>query len=150
QTDKLVIDEIIKACFVMADSKTGALIVICQKSDLKHYIQSGIMLDSLVNDKAIENIFYKNSPLHDGAIIIRDNRIIAARCVLPVTEKENFPVQLGMRHRPAVGISEITDAIAISVSEQTGSVSITMRGKISANISKDEMRLFFEKNYFKV
>ncbi|MGE0566358.1 MAG: diadenylate cyclase CdaA [Bacteroidia bacterium] len=147
QTEKLAIDEIVRACFNMSETKTGALIVICRKSDLKYYIQTGIILDSVINEKAIENVFFKNSPLHDGAIIIRDNRIVAARCVLPVSEREDFPVQLGMRHRAAVGISEATDAIALSVSEQTGAVSLTIKGDLRSNLNKEELRIYIEKYY---
>ena len=94
----------------------------------------------------LENIFFKNSPLHDGAVIIQDNRITAGRCVLPVTEKENFPANYGMRHRAAVGITENTDAIAISVSEQTGSVSFTMHGEITPNLNKQTLTFLLEKN----
>ena len=94
----------------------------------------------------LENIFFKNSPLHDGAVIIKNNRIIAARCVLPVTEKENFPAHFGMRHRAAVGITENTDALAISVSEQTGAVSFTMHSEITPNINKQTLIFLLEKN----
>ena len=93
-----------------------------------------------------ENIFYKNSPLHDGAVIIKDNRIVAARCVLPVTEKENFPAHYGMRHRAAVGITENTDALAISVSEQTGAISLTYSGEINPQLSKEKLKFMLEKN----
>ena len=105
-------DAIINACFSMSDTKTGALIIISKKSDLKFYVNTGEPIDSALTERMLENIFYKNSPMHDGAVIIKDNRIIAARCVLPVTEKENFPSHFGMRHRAAVGITETTDAIA--------------------------------------
>jgi DNA integrity scanning protein DisA with diadenylate cyclase activity len=94
----------------------------------------------------LENIFYKNSPMHDGAVIIKDNRIIAARCVLPVTENENFPSHFGMRHRAAVGLTETTDAIAITVSEQTGNVSLTVNGEINSNLNRDKLRYLIEKN----
>lgn len=130
----------------MSESKTGALIIISRKSDLKFYINTGEKVDSALTSRMLENIFYKNSPLHDGAVIILNNRIEAARCVLPVTEKENFPANYGMRHRAAVGITETTDAIAISVSEQTGAVSLTTHGEINANLSKDKLRFLIEKN----
>ena len=139
-------DAIINACFSMSDSKTGALIIISKKSDLKFYINTGEPVDSALTDRMLENIFYKNSPMHDGAVIIKDNRIMAARCVLPVTEKENFPSNFGMRHRAAVGITETTDAIAITVSEQTGSVSLTVNGEINSNLTKDKLRYLLEKN----
>ncbi len=139
-------DAIINACFSMSDTKTGALIIISKKSDLKFYVNTGEPIDSALTDRMLENIFYKNSPMHDGAVIIKDNRIMAARCVLPVTEKENFPSNFGMRHRAAVGITETTDAIAITVSEQTGSVSLTVNGDINSNLTKDKLRYLIEKN----
>lgn len=94
----------------------------------------------------LENIFFKNSPLHDGAVIINENRIVAARCVLPVTEKENFPANYGMRHRAAVGVTENTDALAISVSEQTGAVSFVMNSEITANVNRQKLTFLLEKN----
>lgn len=139
-------DAIINACFNMSETKTGALMIISRKSDLKFYVNTGEMIDSALTDRMLENIFYKNSPLHDGAVIVKDNRIVAARCVLPVTEKENFPSNFGMRHRAAVGITETTDAIAITVSEQTGAVSLTTKGEINSNLNKDKLRYLIEKN----
>jgi uncharacterized protein (TIGR00159 family) len=134
------------ACFSMSASKTGALIVIERKSDLKFFINTGDIIDSGLSARMLENIFYKNSPLHDGAVIIKDNRIMAARCVLPVTEKEDFPAHFGMRHRAAVGITENTDALAITVSEQTGAVSLTIAGEINSQLSKEKLLFLLEKN----
>jgi uncharacterized protein (TIGR00159 family) len=142
----LDIKEVSEACFNMSDTKTGALIIVSRRSDLKFYIQSGTKIDSVVNSKVIENIFFKNSPLHDGAVIIKENRVVAARCVLPVTEKENFPAHYGMRHRAAVGVTEVSDAIAIAVSEQTGAVSLTVGGEINANLNKEKLEYLLEKN----
>lgn len=142
----LDVDAVVNACFSMSDSRTGALIIISRKSDLKFYVNTGEVVDSALTDKMLENIFYKNSPMHDGAVIIKDNRIVAARCVLPVTEKENFPSHFGMRHRAAVGITETTDALAISVSEQTGAVSLTEKGEINTNLTRDKLRYLIEKN----
>lgn len=139
-------DSLIKACFNMSETKTGALIIISRKSDLKFYVNTGEIIDSVLTDKMLENIFYKNSPMHDGAVIIKDNRIIAARCVLPVTEKETFPSHFGMRHRAAVGLTETTDALAITVSEQTGHVSLTINGEINSNLNIDKLRYLIEKN----
>jgi uncharacterized protein (TIGR00159 family) len=139
-------DSVINACFSMSESKTGALIIISRKSDLKFYVNTGELVDSALTDKMLENIFYKNSPMHDGAVIIKDNRIIAARCVLPVTENENFPSHFGMRHRAAVGLTETTDALAITVSEQTGNVSLTVNGEINSNLNRDKLRYLIEKN----
>jgi uncharacterized protein (TIGR00159 family) len=140
------VEAVINACFNMSESKTGALIIIARKSDLKFYVNTGEIVDSALTDKMLENIFYKNSPMHDGAVIVKDNRIVAARCVLPVTEKENFPSNFGMRHRAAVGITETTDALAITVSEQTGTVSLTEKGEINSNLNRDKLRYLIEKN----
>jgi len=142
----LDIPMLVNACFNMSASKTGALIVIARRSNLKFFINTGDVIDSGLTDRMLENIFYKNSPLHDGAVIIQDNRIVAARCVLPVTEKENFPANYGMRHRAAVGITENTDALAITVSEQTGDVSITLFGEINPNLSREKFVYLLEKN----
>ena len=142
----LNIDALADACFNMSETKTGALIVIARKSDLKFFIGTGEMVDSGLTARMLENIFFKNSPLHDGSVIIIDNRIVAARCVLPVTEKENFPAHYGMRHRAAVGITENTDALAITVSEQTGAVSMTIHGDIIPDLTKEDLVLLLEKN----
>ncbi len=138
------------ACFKMSETQTGALIVLARKSDLSMYINSGETIDSGLSERMIENIFFKNSPLHDGAVIIKGNRIIAARCILPVTEKEQFPVHYGMRHRAAVGITESTDAIAISVSEQTGGVSISVNGTIRADLTPEKLKQYLDQEMGKV
>ncbi|MDX2171883.1 MAG: diadenylate cyclase CdaA [Bacteroidota bacterium] len=142
----LDIEAVANACFAMSATKTGALIIVSRKSDLKFYVNTGDSIDSALTSRMLENIFYKNSPLHDGAVIIENNRIIAARCVLPVTDKENFPAHYGMRHRAAVGITENTDSVAITVSEQTGAVSLTIAGEINANLSKEKLVFLLEKN----
>src|SRR5690606_17688069 len=142
----LNINSLIEACFNMSAGNTGALIVIARKSDLKFYINTGEMVDASLSARMLENIFYKNSPLHDGAVIIQDNRIIAARCVLPVSEKEDFPAHYGMRHRAAVGVTEHTDAMAIAVSEQTGAVSLTMHGEINPDLTRERLKYLLEKN----
>jgi diadenylate cyclase len=130
---------IISACFKMGETKTGALIVLTRNTDLILYINTGDSIDAAVSERMLENIFFKNSPLHDGAVIIKGNKIVAARCVLPVTEKEQFPAHYGMRHRAAVGISESTDAIAIIVSEQTGAVSLSISGDIKPHLNPDQL-----------
>lgn len=140
------LDAIVNACQNMSETKTGALIVIARRSDLKFYVNTGELIDSSLTDKMLENIFYKNSPLHDGAVIIKDDRIVAARCVLPVTDKENFPSHFGMRHRAAVGITETTDALAVTVSEQTGGISLTVKGEINSGLSREKLRYLIEKN----
>lgn len=133
------ITPIVKACSTMAKSKTGAIIVIERNTDLKFYADTGDMVDAEVSKRLIENIFFKNSPLHDGAIIISNNKIRAARCVLPVTDNSDLPANYGMRHRASIGISEQSDAIAIIVSEETGQISLAIDGKISSNLSADDL-----------
>ncbi|NNM95281.1 MAG: TIGR00159 family protein [Bacteroidia bacterium] len=130
---------ILKACRNMAESKTGALIVIEQDTDLGFYVQTGEVIQSNLSESLIESIFFKNNPLHDGAIIIKDNHILAARCVLPSTDKSEFPANLGMRHRAAAGITEKSDAVALVVSEQTGSVSLAHNGAIHYNLTYDKL-----------
>ena len=120
--------------------KTGALIVIARTSNLEMTANTGDEIDAKVSNRLLENIFYKNSPLHDGAVIIVKNRVRAARCVLPSTENKNFPASLGMRHRAAVGITENTDAIAISVSEQTGEISVAIEGALIHNLTENKLR----------
>lgn len=139
-------EAVAEACANMSLTKTGALIIIQRKTDLKFFINTGDAIDSALSARMLENIFYKNSPLHDGAVIVKDNRIVAARCVLPVTEKENFPAYYGMRHRAAVGITENTDALAITVSEQTGAISLTFAGEINPQLTKEKLIFLLEKN----
>jgi diadenylate cyclase len=144
---KLNIDllPILKACKNMSDNNTGAIIVIGTNSDLSFYANTGELLDAKVTARVLESVFYKNSPLHDGAVIISGNRIIAARCVLPVTEESDFPVHLGMRHRAAAGITDVSDAIAIVVSEQTGEISFAKNGKLQTNLSLEKLKEILEK-----
>jgi diadenylate cyclase len=136
---------IIKACKNMGENRTGALIVITRASDLKFYANTGDPIDAKVSVRMIESIFYKNSPLHDGALIITDNQLKAARCVLPVTEDTDFPANLGMRHRAAVGITENSDALAIVVSEQTGDLALAKDGKLFQRLTPEKLRELLEK-----
>jgi diadenylate cyclase len=142
------INALVKACFNMSEQKTGALIVIVRKSDMKFYVSSGEKIDGALTERMIENIFFKNSPMHDGAVIIEGNKILAARCVLPVTEKEQFPAHYGMRHRAAVGITEISDALAIIVSEQTGAVSVALNGQIRPDLNQERLKLLLEQSLY--
>lgn len=129
------IEFIVKACKRMSASKTGALIVIARANSLAEIATTGEQIDALVSRELIENIFFKNSPLHDGAVIIRAHRIVAARCILPISKSSEIPTDLGLRHRSAIGISTETDAIAIIVSEQTGFISVCINGKLQQNLS---------------
>ncbi|WP_339736176.1 diadenylate cyclase CdaA [uncultured Sunxiuqinia sp.] len=124
-----------RACENMAKTKTGALIVIAQNSELKEYVRTGEKINARISDALLETIFSKNTPLHDGAVIINRNKIAAARCIMPLTNKEDLNPLLGLRHRAAVGITENTDAFAIVVSEETGNISIAELGKLMQNIS---------------
>ncbi|MDE7388236.1 MAG: diadenylate cyclase CdaA [Muribaculaceae bacterium] len=130
---------IVYACMNMAKSRTGALIVIEQDMNLDSYEKTGDMIDANVNTRLIENIFFKNSPLHDGAMIIAHNRIKAAGCILPVSHDTSIPRSLGLRHRSALGIAQATDAVAIVVSEETGGISIAHRGELTTHISSTDL-----------
>ena len=130
---------IVYACMNMSKSKTGALIVIQEDITLEQYEKTGDMIDANINTRLIENIFFKNSPLHDGAMIISDNRIKAAGCILPVSHDSNVPRSLGLRHRSALGIAQATDAFAIVVSEETGNISVAHRGKLTKRLSSTDL-----------
>ena len=131
--------QIVYACMNMAKNKTGALIVIEQKIPLEQYEKTGDNIDASINSRLIENIFFKNSPLHDGAIIISHNRIKSAGCILPVSHDTKIPRSLGLRHRSALGIAQATDAFAIVVSEETGNISVAHRGIITTRLSSTEL-----------
>ena len=131
------ITELVRAVYDMGSVKTGALIVIEREVGLDEYIRTGIILDSTVSRQLLLNIFEKNTPLHDGAIIIRKNRIVAATCYLPLTDNMELSKDLGTRHRAAVGISEVSDAMVIIVSEETGQVAIAQDSRIIRNVSQE-------------
>ena len=130
---------IVYACMSMAKSKTGALIVIEQSIPLDNYEKTGDMIDAKINSRLIENIFFKNSPLHDGAMIVAGDRIAAAGCILPVSHDSDVPRSLGLRHRSALGIAQATDAVAIVVSEETGNISMAHRGRLSTRLTSTEL-----------
>ncbi|MDR2972997.1 MAG: diadenylate cyclase CdaA [Bacteroidales bacterium] len=129
------IDAIVRACKRMSASRTGALIVVARKNPLSEVIETGEQIDAFVSRELIENIFFKNSPLHDGALIIKKHRIAAARCILPVSKSEMLPPEVGLRHRSAVGITTETDSIAVVVSEQTGKIAISIYGRLLQDVS---------------
>ena len=130
---------IVYACMSMSKSKTGALIVIQQSLPLDQYENTGDSIDGLINTRLIENVFFKNSPLHDGALIIAHDRVKAAGCILPVSHDTKIPRYMGLRHRSALGISQATDAAAIVVSEETGNISFAHKGKIDTRLSSTEL-----------
>ncbi|MDD6616548.1 MAG: diadenylate cyclase CdaA [Lachnospiraceae bacterium] len=134
------INEIVKASVEMAKVKTGALMVIQQNVMLQEYERTGIVLDSVVSSQLLINIFEHNTPLHDGAVVIRENRITAATCYLPLSDNMLLSKELGTRHRAGVGISEVTDSLTIIVSEETGSISIAYKGELKRNVTADELR----------
>ena len=130
---------IVEACRSMAESKTGALIVIGRKSSMDLFAETGDIINAALNYRLLLNIFFKNAPLHDGAVIIVNRRIHAARCMLPSSANPNLPANFGMRHRAAIGITEETDALAIVVSEETGKISASESGQIENNISLERL-----------
>ncbi len=124
-------DELLEACISMSKSKTGALIVLEKSTDIGVYAQTGDKVDAEISRRLIEAIFFKNSPLHDGAMIINQGRISAARCILPTSDNPSIPAHLGLRHRAAIGLSENSDAVIIVVSEETGRISVVQNGEIT-------------------
>ncbi|MDE7377110.1 MAG: diadenylate cyclase CdaA [Muribaculaceae bacterium] len=130
---------IVYACMSMSKSKTGALIVVQQRDSLEEYAKSGDIIDARVNTRLIENIFFKNSPLHDGAMIIANGRIESAGCILPVSHDSDIPRSLGLRHRSALGVAQATDALAIIVSEETGGISLAQAGKLRVKVATSDL-----------
>ena len=130
---EITLQPIVTACTEMSQTKTGALIVLAQNSDLRDIIDGGITLDAQLSVPILENIFFKNAPLHDGAAIVMNNRVVAAKCILPVTQSD-VPKDYGTRHRAAIGMSEISDAIIVIVSEETGGIAIAQGGELRRNI----------------
>lgn len=135
------VNNITEACRRMSEEKTGALIVIAHKNPLEEVISTGDRIDSGIHRRLIMNLFFKNSPLHDGAIVISGDRIVAARCTLPITERTNIPANFGMRHKAAIGITEESDADAIVVSEETGNISFVKNGKVTPIQNINELKL---------
>lgn len=138
-TDHTVLMPIVLACMNMSREHVGALIVVEKQVGLKEFVNSGDLIDANINQRLIENIFFKNSPLHDGAMIVQGKRIAAAGCIMPVSHEEDIPKSCGLRHRAALGISEKTDALAIVVSEETGHISAAHNGKLYLNLTADEL-----------
>ena len=139
QRDKESIMTIVMACMNMAKGKVGALIVIERGAPLDDICETGDIIDANINQRLIENIFFKNSPLHDGAMVISKKRIKAAGCILPVSHNFDIPKELGLRHRAAMGISQSSDAIAIVVSEETGRISVAIKGEFRLRLSAEQL-----------
>lgn len=139
QTDKRTIIPVVMACMSMSKQRVGALIVIERTVPLVDISNTGDHIDALINQRLIENIFFKNSPLHDGAMIISKKRIKSAGCILPVSHNIDIPKELGLRHRAAMGISQESDAVAIVVSEETGGISVAIHGNFHLRLSAEEL-----------
>lgn len=133
-------EEIVRAAESMASKKTGALIVLGRKSSLDIYSEGGEKIDALISAELLETIFFKNSPLHDGAVLIEDGKIFAARCPLPITDRVSLPPRYGMRHRAAIGISEHSDALVVVVSEERGTITVVGSGEVQEGITPNELR----------
>ena len=134
------IDQTVQACCDMADSKTGALIAFERKVPLGPVIATGTVINADVNAELIKNLFFNKAPLHDGAVIVRDGRVEAAGCVLPLTQAMNLSKGLGMRHRAGLGLSEQSDAVVIIVSEETGAISVALEGKLKRHLNGEELK----------
>jgi len=134
--------QIVLACRGLAKNSTGALIILTRKHSLDFYAQSGEQINANINSRLLENIFFKNSPLHDGALIIAQRRLKSAGCILPVSKNQSIPKRMGLRHRAALGITEHTDAIAIIVSEETGHISWAVNGQLTVNVKPEQLEHF--------
>ncbi len=141
--------EIARACNNMSKTKTGALIVFTTKSELSAYRQTGDAIEARVSHRLIESIFFKNSPMHDGAMIIVGDQLMAARCVLPIDDDLNLPPELGLRHRAALSMSNEADAMVITVSEETGSISIAKAGELTHRLTHEKLFATMQKEYLR-
>ena len=142
--ENVIVESICATCKVLSKNHFGAIIVIANNNDLREYAQSGEFINANVNARLVENIFFKNSPLHDGAIIISGKEIVAAGCILPISRNQDLPKYLGLRHRAALGISERTDAIAVVVSEETGKISVAKKGILTLGITLSQLESFLD------
>ncbi len=141
------VEEIVEACDYMSKRRIGALIVIAQKSDLNTIAETGTPIGAKITAQLLETIFFKNSPLHDGAVIIKGDKIVAAGCILPVTERLDLPKEYGLRHRAAIGLTESTDAFAIVISEERGSISYAQLGELYSNISIERLTIVLKEKF---
>ena len=137
---EIVLNELVAATTAMARNKIGALVVLERETGLSDYIETGVKVDGLVSSEFLINIFIPNTPMHDGAVIIRGNRVMAAACLLPLTEERALSKELGTRHRAAIGLSEQTDALIIVVSEETGTISVAMEGTLTRHLDGQSMK----------
>ncbi|MDF3077343.1 MAG: hypothetical protein K0S09_1232 [Sphingobacteriaceae bacterium] len=140
------IKPVIEACKTMQASRTGALIVFAKYFDEQYYQNSGETMDAHISKRLLESIFQKYSPLHDGAVVISDGKIKCASCILPLTDNENLPLHFGLRHRAGIGISEMSDAVAVIVSEETGEISYAKQGRVKTNVGYGELEKMLNKD----
>lgn len=143
-----MLDNVADAARVMGKNKVGALIVFERNSGLAERIETGVAIDGLVSSGLLQNIFVKDTPLHDGAVIVRGNRIMAACCLLPLTENRNLSQELGTRHRAAIGLSEQSDAVIVVVSEETGTISVARNGEIMRYLTVDDVKEILRKSIY--
>jgi diadenylate cyclase len=134
------LNPIVESAKILGGTNTGALIVFAKGSELKFYAESGDILDAQISKRLLISIFQKSSPLHDGAVIISGGRLKAARCILPVSESNDLPASFGLRHRAAIGMTEVTDSVVLVVSEETGQISLAVNGRMDTNLSKSELK----------
>lgn len=130
-----MITQTVRACEIMSEEKVGALIVFAREQHLNEYYKTGTQIDALVSEQLLRNIFFHNSPLHDGAVIIKDGRIAFAGCVMPLSKNPNMPKELGTRHHAALGTSEVSDAVVVVVSEETGTISVAVGGMLKRHLA---------------
>ncbi|OIO38222.1 MAG: TIGR00159 family protein [Candidatus Omnitrophica bacterium CG1_02_49_10] len=145
--EEVIIDEIVNACFTMSDKRLGGIVAIKREIGFKAYIESGVKLDSQLSADLIVSLFTPPAPLHDGAIVVEGDRIIAAACLFPLTQNPYLSKSLGTRHRAAIGLTEETDAVCIIISEETGKVSIAIRGRLTKNMNSDALRKLLHNLY---
>ena len=139
-TAEPLVDEVMDAISAMRQSRTGALIAIERTTGLRSYVETGSLIQARMSSELLQSIFYEKNPLHDGAVIVRNNRIEAARCILPVSTSMKLSPHLGLRHRAAIGLSEITDALVVVASEETGKVSVALNGEMTVDVARDRLR----------
>jgi len=137
---------VIDACKSMKSNRTGALIIFAKYFDEQYYQNSGETMDAFISKRLLESIFQKYSPLHDGAVVIADGKIKTASCILPLTDNEDLPLHFGLRHRAGIGISEVSDAVAVIVSEETGEIAYAKQGRVKINISFTELEKLLNKD----
>ena len=143
---ELNVRDLILACTSMAKTKTGALIIITRNTELGSYERTGELMNAKLSKGLLESIFFKNSPLHDGAVILSKNRITAASCVLPVSDLVSLPMHMGLRHRAAASLTEMTDALAVTVSEETGKIAYLKQGRLSENVNAEDLEKFLRRD----